>query len=222
MYKTNASATVTERMGLHDSVNANGGTYHGDLTKAVTHLVAASPKGKKYEYAGNWGIKTVSLEWIRDSLERGMALEESLYRPTMPLEERGLGAVNRKSIPSPNLGKRSRPDDPKTDSVNGGRRKLRRTASTRLESQSEGLWADIGSAEGLSGGSEAPEPRSAASEATAGLQINSFDRELVKTGRRESSKLFLQTDDGQKRPFHIVGFDERKVSLRYWCLARGT
>lgn len=135
---------MTERQGLQDAVNDNGATYHGDLTKSVTHLVAAAPKGKKYEYARIWNIKVVSIEWVRDSLERGMALDEGLYHPTIPAEERGVGAVTRREPPPQQLGKRQRPETESQDGLNPGRRRLRRSASSKLGSQSGDLWAEIG------------------------------------------------------------------------------
>lgn len=123
----------------------NGAQYHGDLTKAVTHLIAAGPRGKKFEYAGQWGIKIVTVEWLRDSLERGMVLDESLYHPLLPEEERGKGAVTRHKPTAESLGKRARAQEQTVDPAEVGRRKLRRTASSRLGSQSDNLWADIGS-----------------------------------------------------------------------------
>jgi len=120
----------------------SGAEYHGDLTKNVTHLLAATPSGKKYDYAVSWRMKIVSWEWFEHSRERGMALDENYYHPTMPAEERGKGAWDRRESTSPTLGKRPREAEP-TLLVNPLRRKLRRSASTRVNSQSEALWAGI-------------------------------------------------------------------------------
>jgi len=87
-------------------------------------------------------MKIVSLEWLEQSLERGMALEESLYNPTMPVEERGQGAWDRRQPMSPVMGKRTRDAEP-SQALNPFRRKLRRSASTKLGSQSDALWAGI-------------------------------------------------------------------------------
>lgn len=139
---------LDERSALAQSFTDNGAAYHGDLTKAVTHLVAASPQGKKYEYAAQWGIKTVTIEWVRQSITRGMALDETLFHPTTPAEQQGQGAVTRKQQPSP-LGKRkheqAQPTRNASDAASRAR-KLRRTASARYESQGDNLWADMGSA----------------------------------------------------------------------------
>lgn len=131
-----------QRRSIQETVDANGAEYHGDLTKSVTHLIAATPSGKKYEHALNWRMKIVSLEWLEQSLDRGMALDESLYNPTMPVEERGQGAWDRRQPMSPAMGKRTRDAEP-SQALNPFRRKLRRSASTKLGSQSDALWAGI-------------------------------------------------------------------------------
>ena len=130
---------VDFRQRLMDLIAGNGGDYSGDLTKDVTHLIARTPEGKKYSYAGAWDIKIVSTEWLSDSLERGMILDESLYHPLLALEERGKNAWIRRTASTSTLGKRAREDGP---SLNVSR-KLRRTASAKLGSQHEGIWTDI-------------------------------------------------------------------------------
>lgn len=154
---------VKQRMGLAKTFNDNGATYHGDLTKTVTHLVCNNPEGKKYEMARKWRITVVSIEWVRDSMQRGMALDESLYRPELPTEERGKGAVVNKRLLSPGT-KRTQLAAAITQNPDGRKRKLRRTASARFESQDDSFWAEIGSAEGaveeakLNDWNEAPAP----------------------------------------------------------------
>ena len=131
---------LTFRARLQNNVMENGGEYTGDLTKDVTHLIAARPDGKKYEYGTQWQKKVVSLKWYKDSLARGMQLDESLYHPSKPIDDQGTGAWNR-IIPQPlsQRGKRSREDPAGPEPP----RKLRRTASARLGSQSDNLWTDI-------------------------------------------------------------------------------
>jgi DNA replication regulator DPB11 len=87
-------------------------------------------------------MKVVSLEWFEQSLERGMVLDEMFYQPTMPVEERGVGAWDRREFSSPAIGKRTRDAEP-SQALNPFRRKLRRAASTKMGSQSEALWAGI-------------------------------------------------------------------------------
>jgi len=131
-----------QRRYIQETAALNGAEYHGDLTKSVTHLIAATPTGKKYEYALNWKMKVVSWEWFEQSLQRGMALEESYYDPKLPAEQRGKGAWERRVATSPTLGKRVRgPDDGLA--LNPLKRKLRRSASHKLGSQSQALWAGI-------------------------------------------------------------------------------
>jgi len=121
-------------------VKANGGAYEGDLTKQITHLISFRTEGAKYKAAKAWGLRIVSIEWLRDSLERGMILDERLYDPILPIEERGHGAWD-KTKRRTSLGKRSRTDN--TTGLNGGKRKLRRTASAKLSSGNDEMWGDI-------------------------------------------------------------------------------
>ncbi|KAJ4311768.1 protein kinase activating protein dpb11 [Neodidymelliopsis sp. IMI 364377] len=133
-----------QRKYIQETVDQNGAEYHGDLTKNVTHLIAAAPTGKKYEHALNWRMKIVSLEWFEQSLQRGMVLEETLFNPTLPTEERGKDAWIRIENTAPALGKRAR-DAGQGQPLNTLRRKLRRSASTKLGTQrdADALWAGI-------------------------------------------------------------------------------
>lgn len=116
---------------------ANGAEFKKDLTKSVTHLIARSAEGQKYKFATQWNIKVVAGRWLNDSIERGMALEETLYHPLLPEEQQGAGAWNRKLPPA-----REKPQD--SENVSNPRpRKLRRVASSKLGSQNEGIWGDI-------------------------------------------------------------------------------
>ncbi|KAL2075597.1 hypothetical protein VTL71DRAFT_540 [Oculimacula yallundae] len=147
----------TERLDIAEQVKANGATYEGDLTKSITHLISFRTEGAKYKAAKTWKLKIVSIEWVRDSLERGMILDEKLYDPALPLHERGKDAWD-KTAPKrrTSLGKRSREES--NTSLDGGKRKLRRTASTKLSTQNEQIWGDI--VGGGAGGSVAQVNRS--------------------------------------------------------------
>ncbi|KAF2705857.1 hypothetical protein K504DRAFT_493711 [Pleomassaria siparia CBS 279.74] len=132
-----------QRKFIQDTVVQNGAEYHGDLTRMVTHLIAATTTGKKYEYAVSWKMKIVSWEWFEESRQRGMTLDERHYHPTMAVEERGKGAWDRKAHRSPTpLVKRPRDPEP-IQANNPRRRKLRRAASSRMGTQSDALWAGI-------------------------------------------------------------------------------
>ncbi|PNS19397.1 hypothetical protein CAC42_2574 [Sphaceloma murrayae] len=121
---------------------SNGAQYHGDLTREVTHLVTAKPEGAKYERARIWNIKTVSLAWFEQSHRRGMVLDESCFDPLLPSEQQGRGSYEPKVKNLSEAGRRLRPEDDDSQ-ANASRRKMRRTASTRLNSQSQTLWADL-------------------------------------------------------------------------------
>lgn len=130
---------VAYRKELEVLINANGGEYRGNLTKDVTHLIAKVPSGNKYLYAGQWGVKIVAIEWLEQSLERGMILDEDLYNLLLPEDERGRDAWIRGSGSTSSLGKRARDAEVATSNP----RQLRRTASAKLSDQSVGLWTDI-------------------------------------------------------------------------------
>ncbi|TVY83647.1 S-M checkpoint control protein rad4 [Lachnellula suecica] len=130
-----------ERQGYADQIEANGAVYAGDLTRHITHLVSFRTEGAKYKAAKSWKIQIVSIEWLQDSIERGMILDETLYDPTLPVGERGKGAWDRsKPTKRVSLGKRAREE---SKSGAEGKRKIRRTASTKLNSQHESIWGDI-------------------------------------------------------------------------------
>jgi DNA replication regulator DPB11 len=129
---------TAQRQQIIEQVLENGGEYHGDLTKSVTHLIVNKPEGAKYKHAKAWGLQLVSVEWLQDSVERGMILNETLFNPEWPVEKRGKDAWNRRRT---SLGKR--PRDENVTMFDEGKRKLRRTASTKLSSQNEKIWGDI-------------------------------------------------------------------------------
>ena len=119
----------------------NGARYEGDLTKQITHLVSFRTEGAKYKAARSWGIRVVAPEWLWDSLERGMILDEELYDPVVPIGERGKGAWDKtKELRQTLLGKRPRESSGIGDE---GRRKMRRTASARITNQSQQMLGDI-------------------------------------------------------------------------------
>ena len=130
---------VVYRKELEDAINNNSGDYRGNLTKDVTHLVAKEASGQKYNFALQWGITTVAVEWLEQSLERGMILDETLYQLSVPPGDRGRNAWIRRSNSNTSLGKRTREDEV----VPPNARKLRRTASARLSSQNVGLWSEL-------------------------------------------------------------------------------
>ncbi|KAI0455239.1 hypothetical protein F5B21DRAFT_514139 [Xylaria acuta] len=126
---------------IEDTVKANGGEYVADLSRRVTHLIVSRPEGKKYNAACRWGIRCISIEWLHDCVERGMILNEECYDPTLPAEERGKGAWVPRDFQRVALGKRAREEA--VASAEAGRRKLRKRASMRMNSQNNNIWGDI-------------------------------------------------------------------------------
>ena len=136
---------ASDREAFIKQITENGATYSGDLTKNATHLIAKEPSGKKYAMAPSWGVKAVSSEWLSDSLERGMVLDESLYSLRLEPSDRGKGAWNRSFLEdSLNLGKRQRDEVQQPEPV--GKRKIRRTVSAKLSNAHESIWQDMNAA----------------------------------------------------------------------------
>lgn len=131
-----------QRDKIAEMVKHNGGRFTGDLTRRCTHLIVNKPEGKKFTAAKSWGVHTVTLDWLSQSVERGMILEEAKFDPLLPAEEQGLGAWVKTDLKRSSLGKRAR-----SAVLNGGpdegMRKLRKTASMKLSSQRNDLWGDI-------------------------------------------------------------------------------
>lgn len=122
-------------------IEAHGGNYSGSLDKTATHLIIREPTGKKYLAARKWQQHIVVPEWVEDSIKRGMILDESCYDPHLPREEIGRGAWVKREIRRKSLGKRLR--EAAEAQVESGRRKLRKTASMKLNSQRDNMWGDI-------------------------------------------------------------------------------
>lgn len=122
-------------------IEANGGRYSGQLDRNVTHLIISEPTGKKYLAARRWEQKIVVPQWIRDSATRGMILDEGCYDPHLPREDIGKGAWTKRENRRKSLGKRLR-EAAEAQNENG-RRKLRKTASMKLNSQRENMWGEI-------------------------------------------------------------------------------
>ncbi|KAF7865231.1 hypothetical protein EAF04_006208 [Stromatinia cepivora] len=132
---------TAERQDIAEKIKANGGDYDGNLTKQITHLISFRTEGNKYKAAKSWGLRVVSAEWLLDTLERGMILSEKYYDPSLPTEERGKGSWD-KDKPRINPSKK-RVREQILSGVEEGKRKLRRTASTKLNTQSQSIWGDI-------------------------------------------------------------------------------
>lgn len=129
-----------QRDQIAERITANGARYTGDLTRKCTHLIVSAPEGKKFSAARLWSVRTVTLAWLDQSIERGMILDEAKFDPMLPPDEQGKDAwikhPRRRS-----LGKRSRSSGSTTTEVRV--RKLRKTASMKLSSQRNNLWDNI-------------------------------------------------------------------------------
>lgn len=206
---------LAQRQQIIEQVLDNGGEYHGDLTKNVTHLIVNKPEGAKYKHAKAWGLQLVSVEWLQDSLGRGMILDEKLFNPEWPVEERGKDAWNRRNTL---LGKRPRDDN--VALLDEGKRKLRRTASTKLSSQNQRIWGDI-----VGGNNEIQAANSGEWGATTATTIEKAPQPQAKStaaqagSSSESNSLSYKTAPSLSEGtfsgchFYIHGFDRRKTQL---------
>ncbi|KAK5994428.1 S-M checkpoint control rad4-like protein [Cladobotryum mycophilum] len=131
-----------QREDIAEKIKNAGGRHTGDLTRRCTHLIVSKPEGKKFTAAKSWGVHTVTLDWLYQSIERGMALEEGKFDPMLPPEEQGVGAWIRKDPRKGTLGKRSR-SAVNPGAAEDGTRKLRKTASMKLSFQRSNIWGDI-------------------------------------------------------------------------------
>lgn len=128
------------RTEIAEKITSNGGRHTDDLMRSCTHLIVYKPEGKKYSAAKQWGVSTVTVEWLDQSIARGMILDETKFDPLLSPEEIGVGAWTKKDFQRTSLGKRSRST---TGEGDAGTRKLRRTASVKLNSQRQNLWGSI-------------------------------------------------------------------------------
>ncbi|KAK1763769.1 S-M checkpoint control protein rad4 [Phialemonium atrogriseum] len=214
---------VDQRQQIIDTIVANGGAYTGDMTRKVTHLIVHKPEGRKYAAAKSWEVLPVSIEWLQDSVRRGMILDEKLYDPILPKEERGKGAWTRTEVTRVSLGKRLR--EGAAAAQEDGKRKLRKTASMKLNSQRDNLWGDIlgkpPSADPFPRPSDDPfsrpgdEPTQANTQAsgrggsaqTSGKSFDTQGSKLVSLGTSEDVSVFASCC------FYVHGFPAKKAEV---------
>ncbi|KAI5310292.1 hypothetical protein KEM55_008944 [Ascosphaera atra] len=189
------------RLALEEQLKANGANFQKDLTKEATHLIAKAPTGKKFEFATAWGVRVVSLKWVKDSVARGMILDESLYHPSVPEEKQGIGAWNR---PSPTMAAPTKRPNPAP--VQQRARKLRRAASMKLGSQTGDMWGAI-----LADSEAAtPEP---ASDASAWKE-DQGDVTLERTSpnaQEEMKPIMIEDDDNEETKVPAAEGEKPKV-----------
>jgi len=200
---------------IEEKVKANGGEYVADLSKRVTHLIVYKPEGKKYNAARKWNIRCVSIEWLHDSVERGMILDEDCYDPTLPQEERGKGAWSRRDFRRVSLGKRTREGG--ASFIEEGRRKLRKSASMRMNSQSNNIWGDIlnQSAGDLSRTDDPKRESSAPMVAVADLLTKSETVLPITKPSRDSDLPAVTTGVFSGCRFFVHGFPEKKKQVLF-------
>jgi DNA replication regulator DPB11 len=146
--RTSCPAELTvedERKLIENEIRTHGGNYHPDLSRQCTHLLCASSSGKKYEAALKWGTHCVGVEWLSQSIERGMALESKYFGIDIEPERRGQGAWDRDaalrlSAPA-GLSILSLDKVVPTEFENGVRKRRLRRAGSKIAQ--EGIWEGI-------------------------------------------------------------------------------
>lgn len=189
---------------------SNGGEYSGDLTKQITHLVAFKTQGQKYKFATAWNVSVVSIEWLNDSLERGMVLDESCYHPSIAAANRGKGAITKRQSSSSPLGKRQR--DSTAAEPENGKRKLRRTASTRLSGANQNIWGDImaGSRSNTPGRGDNGTPDPVAQQSTENSRMPT---PVVPAIQRAVLPAEISTGMFHECCFYLHGWDAKKHAI---------
>ncbi|KAG1369945.1 putative NAD kinase 2, chloroplastic [Cocos nucifera] len=86
-----------DRLLLRNLCFTLGAKFTEKLTKKVTHLLCKFTSGPKYEAARNWGIQSVTVDWITECIKQDMmvALDPFLPKPaTIQDREAGLCTVS--------------------------------------------------------------------------------------------------------------------------------
>lgn len=73
-----------DRSRIQEAAPLYGATYHSDLTKECSHLIALVPEGRKFAAAITWGLKVVSQNWFWESIKHKMSLDETLFPVLSP------------------------------------------------------------------------------------------------------------------------------------------
>lgn len=200
-----------KRQEIIDMIIASGGDYTGDLTRRVTHLLVHKPEGRKYTAARSWSIQTVSIEWLQDSIKRGMILDEKCYDPLLPKEERGKGAWTKREVETVSLGKRLR--EGASAAHLEGKRKLRKTASMKLNSQRDNLWGDILGKPPTADPSARPAEEPTQPNTPSPLQAQPSGKSLDTQGSRLASLTTSEDSVFAACCFHIYGFTHKKAEI---------
>ena len=208
---------LEQRNYISSTIEKEGAEYHGDLTRAVSHLIAAVPQGAKYTHGKQWGIRVVSLRWFQDSLKRGMILDERFYDPAVPFDEKNAPFQRNTTALSMSSHKRPRESDAQTDA---SRKKLRRSASSRLESQSQDMWHDISSRDGTHERAERDQWKE--DDHNGRTLESAVNRRSNTSAELEQGSITEHHEEprGLFAGFHILiyGFDKKKAALLHKVL----
>lgn len=61
----------SERIGIRFLLEAIGATYTDNMSKSNTHLISKTNSGTKYQKAIEWGLKVVTVNWLKHIIQYG-------------------------------------------------------------------------------------------------------------------------------------------------------
>jgi hypothetical protein len=199
-----------DRKQIENQIKSNGGDYRPDLSRQCTHLLCASPTGKKYEAALAWRIHCVGVEWLSQSIERGMALEAKYFGLELEPEKRGEGSWDKNAaLTQSGLILPSYDQTVPVEFENGGRKRRLRRAGSQIAQ--EGIW------EGILGG--VMEPQDDNYHAQSDYQTTTEEQTFVQqkpVGEGNSANatdMEIESANGlfDGMIFYIWGFTDKKV-----------
>ncbi|ONK57609.1 uncharacterized protein A4U43_C09F2240 [Asparagus officinalis] len=95
-----------DRLLLKNLSVALGAKFSSKLTKKSTHLICKFTNGPKYEAACNWGIQSVTAEWLTECITQDKMVPPDAFRPrpvTVEDKEAGLCTVSQYPTQAANM-----------------------------------------------------------------------------------------------------------------------
>lgn len=73
--------SAEEKKDLQQKAEYAGAVFSRDLARTCTHLITATPSGRKYEFASRHGINIVTPIWLIECVRQNRLLDEKSYQP---------------------------------------------------------------------------------------------------------------------------------------------
>jgi DNA replication regulator DPB11 len=197
---------------IETQVQTNGGDYRPDLSRECTHLICALAEGKKYEAALKWGINCIGIEWLDQSIERGMSLDPKYFTLNIEPSKRGEGAWNKalavRSSDQLGLLGMSMDTEVPMGFDNGLRKRRLRRAGSQIAQ--DGIW------EGILGGVNDTFNTEASMSMPIGEGKSSLPQQVPLVEDSSRAQMDMDFDGFVKPPFegmvfYAWGFTDKKV-----------